>query len=136
MESWTNDFIRVPFKERGRARAGADCWGIAVLIYRERLGIELPILDGYENIKDRKKMCEIIEQETSCWKAIPKGEEKEYDIAVFSMVGLPMHVGVVIRPGDMIHSQKGSGASIDNYIRDQAWSKRFEGFYRYAEGTD
>jgi cell wall-associated NlpC family hydrolase len=139
-ESWTNDFIRIPFKEKGRTRAGADCWGSACIIYAERRNIILPMLDTYQSIKDRVTMSEIIGEESKKWHAIHKdsGLEKEYDIAVFNMAGLPMHVGVVVRPGTMIHCQKGRGMVVEDYRGPDdrmQWSKRLEGFYRYADAA-
>ena len=137
---WTNDFIRVPFKEKGRSRAGADCWGMAGLIYHERRNIILPTLDSYESIKDRVTMAHIIENECKNWIHIDKdsGLEQEYDIAVFNMVGLPMHVGVVVRPNTMIHCQRKIGTTLEDYRGPgdrMQWEKRLEGFYRYAAST-
>lgn len=141
MRQWTNDFIGIPFKALGRDRAGADCWGLARIIYQERRGIILPMLDGYEHIRDRRRMSDIIEQEAKSWTPIAKDAkaEKTYDIAVFLMVGEPMHVGIVVRPGTMIHCHEGAGVSVEDYSgpdpQARKWSNRLEGFYRYAEGT-
>lgn len=43
LEDWINDYVGVPYVENGRDRAdGWDCWGLVLVVYRERLGLELP----------------------------------------------------------------------------------------------
>ena len=52
---WSNDYIKVPFKDHGRTKEGSDCWGLARIIYQERLGIILPTYDEvYSDTLDRK----------------------------------------------------------------------------------
>lgn len=136
IESWTNDYICVPFEEKGRERSGVDCWGLVRLIYKEKLGIELPSLLFYKNTTDRPTIKKIYEEESgSHWKQIPFGEEKEYDVIVLRMMGFPMHVGIVLQGGFMIHCLKGSGTVIVNYL-DKQWIKRIVGFYRHGDVTD
>lgn len=130
---WTNDYIRIPFKERGRARDGADCWGLARIIYQERLGIELPSLSDYEHTKDKVRIPDIIKAESHSWEFIKPGDEKAYDLAVFRMVGLPMHVAVVVEQGLMIHCERGSGVYITEYYKEHQWDRRLEGFFRHAK---
>lgn len=130
---WTNDYIRIPFMERGRSRAGADCWGLSCIIFAEKLGIELPTLTGYSDTKDKIKISEIIKSESNTWEQFKSGEEKSFDIAVFRMLGQPMHVGVVVEPGVMIHCERGCGVYVTNYYKENQWDKRLEGFYRHAK---
>lgn len=130
---WTNEYIRIPFAERGRSRDGVDCWGLVRLVYADRLGIDLPTLTGYSNTKDKPSISSIIGEESSHWQPVPLGQEREYDVAVFRMCGLPMHVAIVVKPGVMLHSERGSNTYISNYVTEMQWSKRIEGFYRYAE---
>lgn len=129
----SNDYIRIPFKEHGRTRDGADCWGLACIIYAEQLGIELPALTGYEHTKDKARISTIIKSESISWDFIKPGDEKPFDIAVFKMLGQPMHVGVVVKPGLMIHCERGSGVYITYYYKENQWDRRLEGFFRYAE---
>lgn len=130
---WVNEYIRIPFKERGRERDGVDCWGLARLIYRDRLNIDLPSLSEYEHTKDKVKISDIIRSESHMWEHVVKDEEKPYDIAVFRMLGQPMHVSIVVEPGLMIHCERGSGVYLTYYYTEQQWDRRLEGFFRHAK---
>lgn len=134
--SWTNNYIKVPFAEKGRARDGVDCWGLVRLVYQEILGITLTELVCYTDTKDKLSISKIIGEESSKWVKVPIGSEKEFDVAVFRMCGVPMHVAIVVRKGIMLHSERGSGTYVTCYDREQQWSRRLEGFYRYAKHTN
>lgn len=129
----TNNYIRIPFKEHGRSRNGADCWGLACIIFQEERGIELPSLTGYENTKDRVRISDIIKSESITWDFIEPKDEQAFDIAVFRMMGQPMHIGIVVKPGVMIHCERGSGVYITEYYKEGQWDRRLEGFFRYAK---
>lgn len=132
---WVNEYIRVPFLEKGRSRDGVDCWGLVRLVYKDHLGVDLPELLGYSDTKDKLSISQVIGDESKKWVKIDQGSEVIYDVAVFSMVGVPMHVAVVVKQGIMLHSERGSGTYISNYTREQQWSRRLIGFYRYANGS-
>lgn len=134
---WSNDFINVPFKDHGRSRQGSDCWGLVRIIYKERLGINLPSYDNdYSDTNDRKGIAEHYHEHKDDWVRIQPGKEKEYDVAVFKMLNLPTHVAVVIKPPLMVHCERGCGTYVSDYLEEKAWSKRLEGFYRHARNTD
>lgn len=130
---WCNEYISVPFIEHGRDREGCDCWGLARLIYKERLGIDLPIFLDYKNTKDGKSISQIYESEYKHWKNIKLGEEKSYDILVFKIMGLPTHIAIVVDKGLMIHCEKGCGTHISEYNREVQWKTRLAGVYRYVK---
>lgn len=129
---WCNDYIKVPFAEHGRTREGCDCWGLTRLIYKEQLGIDLPVLLDYKNTKDGKSIAELYEVEHRDWLEIPIGQEQPFDVLVFKMMGLPTHVAVVVQKDLMIHSEKGCGTHISEYNREKQWKTRLVGVYRYA----
>ncbi len=133
--TWCNNFINIPFKDCGRTRDGADCWGLARIIYKEKLGIELPELLGYADTNERKTIAGLYEIEHQDWQEIPLGEEKEFDIIIFRTMGLPTHVGVAIGDGFMIHSERSIGTCISNYRKELMWKKRIVGAYRYARNN-
>lgn len=40
--AWLNDYVGIPYQLNGRTRAGTDCWGLLVLVWREQRRQELP----------------------------------------------------------------------------------------------
>lgn len=130
---WCNNYISVPFEEHGRSRQGCDCWGLARLIYKEQLGIDLPELLDYKNTKDSRNIAELYNVERCDWQEIPLGQEQPFDILVFKMLGLPTHIAVVVNKGLMIHCEKGCGTHISEYNREVQWKTRLAGVYRYVK---
>ena len=130
---WCNNYISVPFADKGRTRLGCDCWGLARIIYREQLNIDLPELLEYGNTKDSKSIAELYDVEHKVWSEVPLGEEKPFDILVFNIYGLPCHVAVVVDNGLMIHCEKGCGTHLSEYNKEAQWSQRLAGIYRYAK---
>ena len=46
------------------------------------------------------------------------------------ILGMPIHTGIIIKPGYMLHSLPGHDSVIENYNLPK-WKKRVEGFYRW-----
>ena len=133
-----SEYIGIPFVDLGRDREGLDCWGLFRLVLQEQLGIELP------------SFIEVYEGETSNWEhlgraitgriaqvgwePVPAGQEQPGDGVLCRLRGEPMHVGVVVRPGIMIHTHRGTNACLEPYRRAQ-WRSRILGFYRHRSMT-
>jgi len=130
--SWSNRFIGIPYLEFGRARVGADCWGLACVIYREDLGINLPDYLGYGSVDEHAEIAALIDgaEASPLWQ--PVADPAPYDIAVFRRGRMATHLGIVIRPGLMIHMDHEDCAKVSNY-RDGRWGNRFKGHYRHVE---
>jgi probable lipoprotein NlpC len=101
-----------------------DCWGLVVSAYRECLGVALPPLEvlpeqgmaGQRSFRDA---------EMANWHLVEK--EQVGDVALFR----PLHVGLIIAPGKMLHTAQGINTCIESY-RGLAWRHRLQGIYRYA----
>lgn len=133
---WVNEYIRLEFKELGRSVEGVDCWGLIKLIYQDRLGIEIPSLLEYSNTKDMEEIPRLVRENAPEWVKVEQGEEKQYDVVIFQMCSVPMHVGLVIGRNLMIHCERGSGTVVTNYKKNKQWNRRVVGFYRHAEHSN
>lgn len=132
--SWTNSYIGIPYAEFGRGPAGCDCWGLACLIYRSELGISLPEYAGaYRSADEHVEIDALIEggAQSPIWLPVDLARAA-FDIAIFRRGRLATHVGIVIRPGLMIHMRDEDCAKIESYEQG-AWKHRLNGFYRHVE---
>lgn len=127
---WYTKYMSVPFVEKGRSMDGADCWGLACLIYKNELGIILPdYLDVYENTNERDVLAKVIGSEREAhW--INPVEPKEFDLVVLNMRGVPMHIGVVTKPNHMVHCAKDVNTTHEHYGTSR-WKHKVMGFGRY-----
>lgn len=133
---WAGHYIGLPFKEHGRDRSGADCWGLVRLVLAEQFSIALPSFAAeYRRTTDTEHISKLIERETPGWKDIPAGEEECADVIVMLLRGRPMHVGLVLGDGHMLHIENGINSAIERY-RGPRWAERVSGFYRYRKYFD
>jgi cell wall-associated NlpC family hydrolase len=132
-----NDFVGVPYLDRGRGRDGADCWGLIVIVYRELLDIELPSYsDHYKMISERdaRDIAQVITAERSDWQRLWLADEPDvYDLVLLNIGGVPCHIGVYAGHRTMLHVQRGMTSWIESLDRPR-WQPRIEGYYRYAPG--
>lgn len=129
-DGWVSSYIGLPFQEKGRTRAGLDCWGLIRLIWLERGGIDLPVwAEGYAETDP----C----PETSCHLAacarsfaeIQAGQERAGDILLFRTGRHLAHVGLCIGAGRMLHILAGLASAVERY-RSPRWLPRLAGVYR------
>lgn len=127
-------YVGLPWLERGRDRAGLDCWGLFTLVYRERFGIDLPsFADAYLTTADRAALVDLIEGGMGPWREVPAGEEHAGDGVMMTMSGAPHHVGVVTRPGFVLHIENGKAGSIIEDYRLARLRRRVLGFWRHID---
>lgn len=132
MREWWNDYIHVPFAEKGRTMEGADCWGLACLIYQRELNIELPsYLECYESTEEKELLTKLIATERASKWTNPE-KPKPFDIAIVKYAGLPFHVGIVTKTGYMIHCARGVNTSHPK-INSFSWKNKVVGFARYEQ---
>jgi cell wall-associated NlpC family hydrolase len=130
---WSSQYVGIPFRELGRDFDGCDCWGLARLVSFHQFGRKLPSYVGeYDSTCDSTGIAETIRREARAfWTQIPAGSEAAGDIPLIRMLGVPMHVGIVVCPGKMLHVERGVDAVIEDY-RGLRWKHRILGFYRYG----
>lgn len=133
--SWVGDYIGLPFKEHGRDKSGLDCWGLVRLIYAQQFGIMLPsLVERYDSTLPRNALqlgALVTDIAKTDWIQIPQGQEREGDVIVLRYNRHPMHVGVVVDKGYMIHVEQGTDAAICCYD-SLRFRRSVTGLYRHA----
>lgn len=134
---WWNKYESAQFKVKGRGPDEFDCWGLVKEIYKNDHPekIILPsYIECYETttLKDDKiKISDTILQEQQIkWCKVDKPQP--FDVVVLKIAGFPMHVGIVIRKGVMIHCTQGINVAIEKYT-SMRWDNKVMGFYRYEQ---
>ncbi len=126
-------FVGIPYLDRGRSIVGLDCWGLLWMVYRELRGIELQSYAGrYVTGADREATAQLIKGELSAWREVAAGEEKTFDGVLMREGKFPRHIGIVTRPGMVLHVQEGETSRIERY-RFGILANRVVGFYRYRD---
>lgn len=130
--AWASEYVGIPYKASGRDRAGCDCWGLVALIWRERFGRDLPDYNS-ERWSDGANAQEVgsgAANYAAQFTPIDVGGEVLGDGVLLRMRGHPLHVGMVLAPGWMIHTHEAADVCIESYHRF-LWRNRVLGFYRY-----
>jgi cell wall-associated NlpC family hydrolase len=122
-------YVGIPFRERGRDRSGCDCWGLVRLVLAERFNLQLPSLDGYASVRDRRHIQGLIEGDLPAWSEV-SGQERPGDVVLLAIGGRPLHVGLVVMLGTMLHIERGIDACLERYDR-LPWCRRVLGVYRH-----
>lgn len=128
-------YIGIPFLDHGRDRAGCDCWGLMHLVYAEQMGIYgMPDLgDDYSDAYARGEVSEAIEKTTAEeWNFdVTNGLWQPLDAMIFSRGGVEAHVGMYVRPNEMLHVVRGAAASIERYDLVR-WKRRLTRVFRHV----
>lgn len=130
--NWTDHYIGIPFKCDGKDRSGLDCWGLVALVFKEQLGIDLPLYRGvFSDLSQAclRRVSAIMMQEREKWTKVDN--PKIYDVVLLRSGVYAWHVGLVINKKEMIHVMEGIDAVVEEFSGTQ-WKDRVEGFYRYA----
>ncbi len=132
---WSRAYLGLPYQDGGRDRHACDCWGLARLIYAERLAIDLP---SYSDAPDAAEIVEALDivarGRSRDWTRIAPGEEQAFDLAWFdgSLSGEPAHVAVVMRPGLALHASRDQRVSAPLEYDRAPWPRLLTGFFRHS----
>lgn len=133
MIHWTDRFIGLPYLDLGRDRDGADCWGLACIIFREELGISLPDYLGYASTDERGEIAALVAGATASPLWVPvSGQAMAFDVALFRRGRMTSHVGIVVSHGLMIHMAEAELSRIEHYNAGH-WAPRLVDHYRHVE---
>lgn len=112
-------------------RRGVFCWSLFALVQRERFGFDIAEYEGpiFDSRRDAAAIGEAARAFADRFVEIPAGYEREGDAVLLRLFGVPLHVGVVVAPGWMLHAAEHSDSACVEY-RDVEWRDRVIAFYR------
>ena len=131
---WSNAYIGLPFREKGRDRSGLDCYGLVYLAFATEQRIAIPRLDkDYACLAEREEIAALFDAGNSDpWRPIAEGDERPFDVVLFRRGRITSHIGIVVEPGRMLHIQNGIDCGIERYDVG-AWRTRLVGIRRHRE---
>lgn len=132
------DYRGLPYLKGGRDRSGVDCLGLCVVAFAADHGIDLESHCGPRVSEAERMVAEALfrgEFESDRWRSIERGSEWEWDIAWFSdpKTLRPTHVGLVVKPGLMLHADELAGISAPDRYDAGPWARLLIGFQRNTE---
>lgn len=124
LEAFSAAAVGVPFLPFGRDPDGWDCWGLVRYGHWRMAGRALPdFLGQYESPYDRDRVEALIRVNVWRFRPIGADEMQALDVAVLRIAGDECHVGLVIRPGQMLHVDRKVGTCVEQ-LRSPRWRKR------------
>ena len=125
------NYIGIDYLVNGRDRKGLDCFGLAYLVYKENLSIDLGLFnDCYKDVKEVQNISNLIN--TNKHDFIEVKKPRKYDLILFNIMGFPAHIGIMIDDFNFIHILSKKNVTIES-TKSISWAKRIEGFYRHAK---
>ncbi|RXF72127.1 NlpC/P60 family protein [Hansschlegelia zhihuaiae] len=137
MTAWALDYRGVPFAEDGFTRDGLCCRGLVWLAFREVQSIEVETHRGRPSSMERAAAEALFRGAFGVgpWVEVERGAEREFDVAWFYEIReqsmTATHVGLVIRPGLMLHASRTAGVVTPEPYDKGLWSKLLIGFQRH-----
>lgn len=110
-----DSFLGKPYKFGGETKAGIDCSGLVMQVYKQYAGFKLP--------RNTKKLYQLV-------KHVDKDDLVYGDLVFFSDGWFSVsHVGIYIRDGKFVHSMKGFGVIVSS-LDENYYKKRYRGARR------
>ncbi len=111
---WQIKYLGIKYRLGGREVTGLDCWGLVRMVYRDELGIDIPVLDGSDTCFEMN-FAKV---------RVPR----QFDIVFFDAFPRRSHAGVVLFPTEWIlHAKPDVGVSA---IRIERFGRTAPDFYR------
>lgn len=122
------EFIGIPYLEGGRDYTGVDCWGLVLLFYRDFFGEDL-VDPANGKAVSQDEAARLMDVEKATIQAAPVPVPEIGDIALMAFRGRPIHVGVYVGNGRLLHVMKGIDSVIESWESPRLRG-RVRGYYR------
>jgi len=131
--SWVNEYIGVPFAEKGRTKQACDCWGLLRLVLSEKFGVLVEsFTEDYASTKEAEEIRKLFQGDIAqgIWHEVDIPKIGDAVLMKMRMAGPPQHVGLVVGEGWMLHIEAGIDSCLERYD-GMLWKRRILGFYRH-----
>ena len=138
-------YVGIPWANRGRdPAAGMDCWGLIWHVLRSELGVEIPSYSDEYDDSDVSPVDAIALHKRAPWLEVPHershgvltisglSDVRVGDVVELLLAGSLWHVGLVVGPGQMLHSREKAGSVRENFLAG-GWNHRVRGFWRWSK---
>jgi cell wall-associated NlpC family hydrolase len=131
-----DEFVGIPWRDKGRDRDGCDCWGLIVLVYRERRKIDLPHFhDDYVTAADNRAITRLLAHHSEPFEEITERDVQPLDVVMMLDGGKERHIGLVARRGFVLHVGMELGASRIESYRSIRLKNRVSRFLRMIDNA-
>jgi cell wall-associated NlpC family hydrolase len=124
-----DEYVGLPYRDNGRDREGCDCWGLVRLVFAEKANIALPSYSElYRTAEDDAANEALIAGHLDVWTEIAESDVRPLDCLLMKMAGKECHIGVVVKPGYVLHTgllMRVSRIELYNSIRIKKRKSRF-----------
>lgn len=124
------DYIGIPYEVRGEPPHGADCYSLVKHYALHELSKYLPPYMYAADDCYARASVYIHEAETQMVPGWKKVECQPGAVAVFRVMGLVMHCGIMVNESDFLHAFEGRNSTVES-LHDFYWAKRVQGFFIY-----
>ena len=124
MTHWAEDYIGHPWSNGACGNGAYDCHGLVRAVYRDRLGIDLPVVNA-NALHALSVVRAMRAYDYSEWDQIER-PELDFDVVQMSVSRKPHHVGVylTIDGGGVLTSVEGAGVVFQTLssLRSHGWN--------------
>ncbi len=131
---WSARYIGINHSETAEPSfAAASCWGLICLVYRDELGIQLPTYAGaFTSLDEVDEVEQLFASERLSRRWMVAEGCLPFDVALFRTGLHRRHVGLVVKPGIMLHVAADQPARLEAYDAPH-WRPRLLATFRHVE---
>lgn len=135
--AWCGPYVGLPYADKGRDRAGADCWGGVRMVLVEVFGQTLPDYgDAYTRAEDHESVCHAVEAGLADGWCVADSPAAG-DLVIVNLAGRPWHCGVMVNALQFLHwpppnKQGVQQLSCVERLDSMHWAARKKRFYRHG----
>lgn len=137
--AWVSPFIGSPYSDDGKAPGTFNCWTLFAHALKTGFGFDIadyngPVWAGRDGVEAMAEAAEAFARRFTivatgdAWRAGAHLEQPG-DAVLLRLSGHPVHIGLVVAKGLMLHTNSSIDACVERYGAP-LWRRRIEAFYR------